>query len=300
MRKWLPLVLLSATAVVAPAPRADEPAEIVAETSLRRDPEASGLAGLLIPGTPVSVVETSGEWVKVRLEGWVRASAVGPGAPPAAAAVAQVATAATPPAPPPVVAPAELSAPQLAHAAPPPPAAAPRIVIPVEGLVRLKLGALRRVTGEGASVLLLPAGTDLDPRGPDAELDARVVEIEAEAARLKREADAALHKTSNFTEASRENDRLMDQHDALLRERGELLAQRHGRHEVLARGAAVASATTDSKGWFSLEAPPGEYVLYARLTSKSLDLEWILPLRAEDRPVEVDLNEETALGLPPR
>ena len=69
---------------------------------------------------------------------------------------------------------------------------------------------------------------------------------------------------------------------------------------MVARNAAVASASADSKGWFSLSVPPGDYTLYSRMTTKSLDLEWIEPVSVDDRTVEIDLNEKRARGLLPR
>jgi hypothetical protein len=53
----------------------DRLATLRAGATLQRAPDGAGLARLLEPAE-VSLAEASGEWVKVRLEGWVRRSAV--------------------------------------------------------------------------------------------------------------------------------------------------------------------------------------------------------------------------------
>ena len=125
-------------------------------------------------------------------------------------------------------------------------------------------------------------------------------ELEAEAARLKSEADTALQTIDQFSEATFRRDDLMSQRKRVLAERADLLAVRHGRHEQMARDAAVARSLADSRGWFGFPSiAPGTYALYARLTKKGMDLEWFEPVTIAGSDVQVELDETSVRGLLP-
>ena len=170
----------------------------------------------------------------------------------------------------------------------------------IEGSIRVKFSRLKRRVAAGAPVLLVPAGVDLGGE-MDSETSERLAALEAEAARLQGEVVHAMQHISNFTEATRVRDRLMAERDGVLAERQDVLAAVHGRHEHVARAAAVAQGIADSKGWFRISpVPPGQYTLYARMTREDTDLEWIEPLTVGAGPVQIDLDEKRAHGLLPR
>ncbi len=320
-RCWLPSIASALALATLPAPA--EQATLLAETSLRTAPGAPTIAAFLTPAIPVEVVEQQDDWVRVRIEGWVRAEALGasaaPPAPPAAApspesseprgapapppAAAAGARVTPPPAPPPPrpLAPAGSAAPALRA-----PVAAPVESAPpagplgsVEGLVRIRLGHFNKVSSAGIPILLLPGDVELDSPGAAPEPAARLAELDAELLRLDREVERAMSK-SNFGEAIQLRDELNRQRDAVMAERLDILAAEHGRKEQAARAAALATTTSDSKGWFGLPSvPPGTYKLYARLTRETHDFEWIETVSVGSLPLRVELDETKAHGLPP-
>lgn len=303
---WTMLAML-----VVAAPASGEESTIVAETSLRPAPGAGEISAFLTAETPVQVLERAKGWVRVRIEGWVRADTLAesaaastskadpaPSIPKPAPTPSQPpprATPVTPPPPPPVDA-VPVQPPPTAAVPSPPPAGAT-----VEGLVRVKLGRWKKASTAGLAVMLVPAEVDLGAAGTaDPGAAERLAELDAEAARLAKEASEAMQK-SNFTEATQLRDDLMDERDLVLAERLDLLAAEHGRREQAARTGAVATTVTDARGWFTL-APvlPGSYTLYVRLVSEKLDLEWVEPLTVGDTPVRIDLDDSKVRGLPPK
>lgn len=298
---WACLVLL---VVVAPA--SGDETTLVTETSLRPAPDAGEISAFLTADTSVEVLERGDGWVRVRLEGWVRAEtlaeielAPGPKPAPEPSPPPPSATFATPSPPPP----AETAPVGTAPVQPPPPAAVPSPLpdgVAIEGLVKVKLRRWKKTSTAGVTVMLVPAAVDLEGAGalPPEEAE-RLAELDAEAARLKKEAGKALRK-SNFTEGTHLHDDLMEERDGVLSERRDLLAAEHGRREQAARAAAVATTVTDSRGWFTL-APvlPGSYTLYVRMVSEKIDLEWVEALTVGDAPVRIDLDESKVRGLPP-
>ena len=51
---------------------------VLTETSLRPSPDSEEIEGFLAVGTPVQVLEKRDDWVRIRIDGWVRAGAVEP------------------------------------------------------------------------------------------------------------------------------------------------------------------------------------------------------------------------------
>jgi hypothetical protein len=169
-------------------------------------------------------------------------------------------------------------------------------------MIRVKLGRMKKKTGVGAQVWLLPASFRPDDAGgPSAEADnARLEVLDAEAALLKKEADRALQEITNFTEATETRDEFMKQRAKVLSERRDILAVLHGRNESAAREAALESAVADSRGWFNFPSvTQGEYTIYARMIDKTLDLQWLETVNVESGTVKIDLDESTAQGLSP-
>jgi len=288
---WLALL-----AVVA-LPAFGGPSEVTKETSLRPGPGAGQIAAFLTAGTEVEVLERQGDWVRVRVDGWVPAHAVAetevaPAASPPAATVP-----ATQPSPPP-------SALVPAPAAPPPaarPQAPAATGVAVEGTIRIKLGRWKKRGAAGAPVMLLPAGIDLDAGSvPDPEMQGILADLEAEVGRLEQEAKKAM-SGDNFTDSTLRKDELMRERAGVLGEIQDLLAASHGRHEQAARAAALVSTLADAKGWFNL-APvvPGSYTLYARMVADNVDLEWIEQVDVAGTPVRIDLDAANGHGVSPR
>jgi hypothetical protein len=281
-----------------------EESTVVTETTLRPAPDAGEISAFLTAETPVEVVERRDDWVRVRVEGWVRANAVA--GPPASAEPAVPPMVPVSPSP-------EPATPAPAPVTPPPaPVTAPRpaqTTVPagaaVEGLIDIKLKAWRglkqkKVSSAGMPVMLLPGVVDLASTDAESsETAERLAELDAKAARLEKEAKAAMRK-SNFTEATLARDELLGERQAVLAERLDLLAAEHGRHEQAARATALATTVADARGWYTV-APvaPGTYTLYARLTGEDVDVEWVETLTVSGASVRIDLDESKAHGLPP-
>jgi hypothetical protein len=117
-------------------------------------------------------------------------------------------------------------------------------------------------------------------------------------ASLEKEAKRAL-EGPNFVDATRAHDDLMAKRKRLGRERADLVASVHGRHEDLARKAAVASGTADARGSFRLAAPPGSYELYARFVRDGIDVEWIETAVLATGGARATLDETNARHLAP-
>jgi len=262
----LPALLL----LCGPALGAD--ATVAAETSLRASPEAAEILAFVTAGTPAEVLERREGWARVSIEGWVRSDVLEGGQP----------------------------APAAATPAPPAMATADAATgVAVEGVVRVKLSRFKKASAERAPVLLLPADAELtDTESP--ETDRRLAELETEAARLKREAEIAMQGPS-FRESTAARDELMKERDVVLAKRQEVLMVRHGRHEAEARRLALVTATTDSKGWFTLSpVAPGGYTVYTRLPRENVDLEWLEPITVGSAALSLEFGEDTARGMLPK
>jgi len=304
-RRTVPWVVVLLVLLSFPAIGDEKPNQLAVDTALHSGAGEGDLYGLLREKTPLTELETDGEWVKVIIEGWVHVSAVKGHEPGSSSAPA-------PPPAPPATKPANVPPPTAssASASPntPPSSVAPATVppasfstsLPIEGRIRVKVGRSKRKNGVGAQVWLLPATFQPDGVGEAgaAEDAERLAVLDAEASRLKKEADRALQKITNFTEATEAHDDLMSQRRKVLSERQDILAVQHGRHQAAARQAALDSAVTDSKGYFNFPAvSPGEYMIYARMVDKLLDLQWLETIDVNSGRVEIDLDESTAQGL---
>jgi hypothetical protein len=258
---------------------------VASETSLRSAPDGGTMSAFVTAGTPVDVVERDGEWVRVRLEGWVRADVLAaPAVEPAPAAEVPVAAA-------PAAAVASTAAPG---------ATTPSAAGAIEGLVQVQQGAKKKkkkAGAAGAQVMLLPG--DFEPSANDPEAQAQIEALEAEAAKLRQAAKKAMHLGS-FSEATRTHDALMKERRAVLSQRLDILAARHGRHEAEVRRVAITSTLTDSKGWYSIsDVSPGAYVVYSRMTREDLDVEWFESVEVAQGAVRRDLDDSNALSMPP-
>jgi len=264
--------ILLLVAVCVSAVHAEE-TSVASETSLRSAPDGGTMSAFVTAGTPVDVVEREGDWVRVRLEGWVRADVLAdPSAAPAAGVAGTAALGAT----------------------------APSAAGVLEGLVQVQQGAKKKkkkAGAAGAQVMLLPG--DFEPSPIDPEAQAQIEALEAEAAKLLKAAKKAMHLGS-FSEATRTHDALMKERSAVLSQRLDILAARHGRHEVEARRVAITSTLTDSKGWYSIsDVGSGNYVVYTRMTREDLDVEWFESVEVAQGAVRQDLNDSNALSMPP-
>lgn len=249
-----------------------EDARLASETTLRASPATGEILGMLTGQAPVTEIERQGEWVRVRVEGWVRAESLMQGAPPAPAPVAS-----------------------------PAPAVATARTAPVEGILQVRLSEglrKKKLTGSGQQVWLVPASLDLEAAGEvSPEDEARLQGLDAEAARIAAEAAAAL-QGSNFSASTKQHDALMAKRHEVIEARVGLLAVHHGRREAAARRAALASAVCDSRGFFIFPTvASGSYRLYARLVNRDLDLEWIETVDLGAAGVKVELDETRARGL---
>jgi len=247
------------------------------------------MSAFVTAGTPVDVVEREGDWVRVRLEGWVRADVV---ADPSVAAPS--AEAAAPAAVVPVAAVA--AAPEASSGT-----TAPSTGGMLEGLVQIEQGAKKKkkkkAGAAGAQVMLLPGDFEPSPNEPEAQ--AEIEAHEAEAEKLKKAAAKAMHLGS-FSEATRTHDALMKERREVLSRRLDILAARHGRHESEARRVAITSTLTDSKGWYTIsDVATGSYVVYTRMTRDDLDVEWFEPVEVAQGAVRQDLDDSNALSMPP-
>ena len=288
--------------LLGPGLEAAEPT-LATDTTLWKEPESNSIAAFLPGGTPLEVVEEREGWVQVKVTGWVRASAMSRESAPTEAQVDLVQVADPPPPPSMGAQPARPLAPppppSMGAGAAPPTASAPPSMgsgPSVEGIVRVKLGKLRKPVGAGVTVLLLagdhPVDTSLRP-----EAEERLAQLDGDLTRLQSEAEKAMHG-SNFTESAKKRDEIMKQHAAVLEERQSVLAAEHGRHELSVRTGAVAAVTADSKGFFLFPAvAAGNYRLYARLINDKADLEWVETVEVGHLPVKLSLDESNAHGI---
>ncbi len=281
-RHMLSAIVLG-TLAAAVAVRGGE-AHLVGETTLRASPAGGEVLGLLTAEAPVTEIERQGEWVRVRVEGWVRVGSL---------AQAPTLPGPGPSAPPPIPPPSPSSAPAVAVAG----------AAPLEGTLEVKFGGglfKKKLTGSGQQVWLLPAGFDLEAAGQvTPEDEARLGQLDAEAARLSKEAARAM-QGSNFAESTKRHDALMAERKEILQERVGVLAAHHGRREAAARRAALFTAVCDARGFFVFPAiAPGSYRLYARLVDRELDLEWIEAVEVGAPGAKIELDETRAKGLSP-
>jgi hypothetical protein len=243
------LLAILAAVVLGASFAGDAPLRLAARAPLTSGRDGSGPILDAPAGTPVVVLERSGDRVRVRVEGWIPASA-------------------------------------LAGSAPLPIAA-------IEGTISLDAKWARKRTGAGAQVWLLPAGT---AGFEDGDEEARLDALAAEMARLETAAAKALEGGPTFTEATRKHDEIMAARHRVGRERDDLVASVHARHEGIALKSAIASAFADERGIFKVAAPPGAYLLYARFLRGELDVEWVANVSA---PSRTDLDETRALHPAP-
>ena len=291
--------ILAALVVLASSPTTlgSEPErQLSSDTSMRSSPEGGPVSAFLTAETRVRVIERKGDWVRVVLEGWIRADVLEAGSvsstsqPPSTPA-------AVPPPPPPTPAPAV-----VAPATVPAVATSSATIPAVEGLVQVKLSRRKKASASEAPVYLLPLTADLQSADASATPEARqqLAELEAQAAQLHADAVKAMQGV-NFTESTKLRDRLMRQRDDVLGQRLEQLIVWHGQNEVVARSAAVAKSTTDSKGWFEIPpVPPGDYTIYTRLANDDLDVEWIETVSVGSETLRLDLDETRARGMAPK
>jgi hypothetical protein len=263
------------------------------EASLRRTP-AGDLVAMLTSAAEVEVIEERDGWARVRVEGWIPATALAPGDP----------------APAPLAPPPPPAAPGATAATEAPTPAVPAVIVAVPaaaatapggeitGSVSLPRGKLKKPLGEGTRVLVLPSPAPPLPEITD-QVTARLAEIEAEVARLHKEEERAMQNES-FSIAREERDVLRKQRRALEAERIEILSSLNSRREAAARSAAVAGAVADGQGRFVISGlSPGEYTLYARLSRQDMDVEWLSGIRLGQGPSELVLDPSGARGLPP-
>ena len=297
------------------------------QASLQPSPGSGPPSGLLTAGTPVTVVERQGDWLKVRVEGWIPVSALpalhaeAAGVPPmtgetaeeapsaAGAAAAGVAAAGATAAGSDTSVPAPDTGADTASTGSTPAAttgsmaAAPGTVVRVEGVISAGSRRMRKITGAGSEVILVP-GSDLGAGDPEADARAqqRLQEIDAEAEKLKKEADRAMQGDSfasdSFTDATAKYNKIMAQQRRVLAERADVLAALHGRHEAEARKRSQASTIADERGFYTFTSlPPGTYTIYARLTQKDTDVEWVETVTVASETVRLDLNPENGRGF---
>lgn len=226
----------------------DAPLRLATRAELTSGHDGSGAILEAPEGTPVVVLERSGDRVRVRVEGWIPASAL----------PESIAEPAVPP-----------QVPALAPVAVPAQGMGAAKAAAIEGTIRLDAKWMRKRKGAGARVWLLPPGTI----APDGDEEARLDALAAEMARLDSDAAKAL-EGSNFVDAMRKHDELVASRGRVKRERDDLVASLHGRHEALAQKTAIASAVADEQGFFRVEAAAGTYGLYARFLREGLDVEW--------------------------
>jgi hypothetical protein len=266
------------------------------QASLQPEPGSGPPSGLLTAGTPVTVVERQGDWLKVRVEGWVPVSALpalhaeAAGVPPMTGETAEET---------PLAAGAAAAAAATTGSA----AAAPGAVVRVEGVISAGSKRMRKITGAGSEVILVP-GSGLGAGDPEADARAqeRLAEIDVEAEKLKKKADRVMQgdsfATDNFTEDSAEYNKIMAQRRRVLAERADVLAALHGRHEAEARRRSQASTIADERGFYTFPSlPPGTYTVYARLTRKDMDVEWVETVAVASETVRLDLNPENGRGF---
>ena len=163
----------------------------------------------------------------------------------------------------------------------------------IQGAISLAAPLSRRRSGAGAQVWLLPAGTGGFAEGDE---EARLDALASEMATLQTAAKKALEGGPNFAEATRKHDEIMADRRRAERERDDLVAGIHARHEGVALRAAVASGFADAHGAYKVEAPAGAYLLYARFLRGDLDVEWIETVTL---PSKLDLDETLARHLAP-
>ncbi|MFQ5767948.1 MAG: SH3 domain-containing protein [Acidobacteriota bacterium] len=261
------------------------------ETSLRTTPEGPVLAGLLTAGTKVAVLEKRGDWIRVRLEGWVPATSLQESAPPVP--VAQAPVRPVPQAPLTAAFKAQSGGPvQAASAAGFNQAAGAE----VDGWIRLGRGFRRKRPGAGARIMLLPPGSTADSLKGGSDQEDRLSEIRSRADQLRKEAAVAM-RDSNFTRGINRKDEIMARRRDLIDEQLKILAARNGRREAAARARARAITVADPQGWFHFEAvPAGDYTLYVRLNQADIDLEWLQPVQVTAEPLKLELDESDATG----
>jgi hypothetical protein len=248
------LLAILAVAVLGASFAGDAPLRLAARAPLTAEHDGAGTIADLPAGTPVAVLQRDGDRVRVRVEGWIPASAL-PGET------------------------AALGVPPTGNSAP---------ATSIQGAISLAAPLSRRRTGAGAQVWLLPAGTGGFAEGDE---EARLDALASEMATLQTAAKKALEGGPNFAEATRKHDQIMADRRRAERERDDLVAGIHARHEGVALRAAVASGFADEHGAYKVEAPAGAYLLYARFLRGDLDVEWIETVTL---PSKLDLDETRA------
>jgi len=260
------LLAILATVLLGASFAGDAPPRLTARALLTAEHDGAGTIADLPAGTPVTVLQRDGDRVRVRVEGWIPASAL----PGEAASIR-----------PPVAA---VGAPTTGSSAP---------ATSIQGAISLAAPLSRRRSGAGAQVWLLPAGTGGFAEGDD---EARLDALATEMASLQTAAKKALEGGPNFAEATRKHDQIMADRRRAERERDDLLAGIHARHEGVALRAAVASGFADQHGAYKVEASAGAYLLYARFLRGDLDVEWIETVAL---PSKLDLDETRARHFAP-
>ncbi len=270
------LFILLAVAALTLAPAADSehgnPAEVL-------DAPGGRPVAILLAGAQPRVLEQREGYVRIALEGWVRASGsvdTAPAAPPAGSA---------PP-----------DNPQTAG----PGAIVGSIVVTLSG------GEVRK--GAGARLALLGKVAELEAARRDlaADYQPEARRIEEEIARLEARRRASLNSTDNLGQATQSLDRAKRDLAARQKDLAALQATYEGREGVLVQRYAQQEVRAGEDGSFRFAGvAPGEYRLWAIYSvNEATDYRWYLPVRVgPGTDASMDLasrkpNEDPFLTIP--
>jgi hypothetical protein len=222
---------------------------------------------ILLPGAVARRGEEKDGYVRVVVEGWIRASSQAPSLETPSAPVV------------PKPAPAGSAAPEVAKA--------------ISGRITLKLATGEIRYAAGSKVLLLGDPQRLEVRR--AEL-AQAYQTEGrglreEIAALEARKAGALNSSENFTQASQNLDRAKSQLAAKNRELQALQAKFAGKEQALLEEFKTAETFADPGGVYRLEAPAsGEYRVWASYAEGDRIYRWYLPaIVGSSAPVSLDL-----------
>jgi hypothetical protein len=249
------LVLLSCLASMEAWGRPSSPAE---EEVL--DAPGGKPIAILLPGAETIRGESKEGYVRIRLEGWVRAAS------------AKVPESAVSP-------PASIDLP------------APAAALSGTVAVRLESGEIRY--GAGAHVAVLGPATELDRAWAELkegyekdqeELTNRILELD-------RQEKRALASSDNFTQATQNLDRIRAERRSAGKQREALRGRYAGRAEELFRRFQRAEAAADAAGRYSIALlPAGAYRILGTMTTDQGVRRWYVP-------VEVTPNGGASLDL---
>jgi len=221
--------------------------------------------GVLMEGLPVTVLESRGDWVRVRIEGWIPAAGVRAEASPSIA-----------------VAPAP--------AAPAVPGAMSRAAL--TGTIHV-IDDGNTVVGRATAVRLVsdaPAvRTGVDAVRTDCER--RRMEFSAEASRLKNAMGAAM-RTDDTTAAFNRYDEARWARDKVLKDAAQHEVECRAHIQALFERGESARALSDDSGHFSFQnVEPGDYLLVAWFESESRRYQWEVAVSLHAGAQEIHLTE---------